>query len=117
MGHYASEMMCDKCGYVSCRCVPVDKSNLWMVDGTDFAVMQVKTFDEKYRYIRSERGTVIPGTPELRRFGCTLFDSYEEAMAHREVVADQQIERAVKNAALAEIELARVKAKKAKILK
>ena len=118
MGHYASEMMCTTCGYVTCRCVPEDKSCKWLVDGRDLAVMTVATYDEKYRYEVAHDGIryVASTPPEVMRWNNTLFDTREEALAHRVVVIDYQIERAASIATNANLDVIRLKAKKKTVL-
>lgn len=116
MGHYASEMMCTTCGYVTCRCVPEDKSNKWLVDGNDLAVMTVATYDSKYRYEIGRNGIAYPGTPEIKRWNNSLFDTREEALAHRAEVIDYQIERAASIAMNANLDVIRLKAKKKTVL-
>ena len=48
MGHYAAEMMCDKCGRVSCVCPPKPDTDqlLWVLDG--FTPIQICDFDKKH---------------------------------------------------------------------
>jgi hypothetical protein len=49
MGHYASEMMCDKCGNVRCTC-PVEKSKPqkgWYIT-PDFRVITVEEADAEF---------------------------------------------------------------------
>lgn len=56
MGHYASEMMCDKCGNVRCTC-PVEKSKPqkgWYIT-TDFRVITAEEADAEYT--RAHGGT------------------------------------------------------------
>ena len=116
MGHYASEMMCNTCGYVVCRCVPEDNTNKWLVDGRDITVMTVATHDAKYRYELSKDGRTYPGNPSLKRWNYKLFNTREEALAHREAVIDEQIERAAAIACNANLDVIKLKAKKKAIL-
>jgi len=92
MGHYASEMACSGCGKIPCRCERIDTTQaMWLVDSSDLQVMQVSQFDQKYKYIRSSNGMVFPGNPFARRMDAMLFETKEEALAHRVNVINSQI--------------------------
>jgi len=96
MGHYASEMMCNKCGELRCVCSYASEDDKWLVD-SDLTVMKVKDHDKLYAYTTNGR-TVTPGNASLRRWKSELFDTKEEAMEHRIVVANDQVEAAFDNA-------------------
>lgn len=59
MGHYYSEMMCEKCGNVRCTCPPKPSKQEkgWIVDD-NFTVITVKEFDEKHRYQKLKYGYI-----------------------------------------------------------
>jgi len=94
MGHYASEMMCRRCGKCSCVCPYVDTTKKkWIVDGADYQVLQVEDFDKKHRWIKTLSG-VMPGCPELLRSEAKLFDTEEEALEYRPQLIEEHIQRA-----------------------
>ena len=87
MGHYASEMMCDRCGFTRCQCalLPPPPNTNWIVDN-DYSVIQVCDFDVKYARVQTKYGP-IDGMPMARRMGRTEFETKQGAEAHAKDLA------------------------------
>jgi hypothetical protein len=93
MGHYASEMMCNRCGQCRCTCpaAPDAKLDKWVVD-TDYSVLSAREFDAKHGYrtffdMRLPDKTVGP----MLRMCREHFDTKEQAQQHARALLDQRI--------------------------
>lgn len=84
MGHYASEMMCDRCRQCRCSCPakPDATLNQWVVDN-DYSVLQAKDFDVKHGFLPVPGGKLRDiAAGRMRRIGRKHFDTKEQAQQH-----------------------------------
>lgn len=77
MGHYRSEMACDRCGNMRCTCPRTPTPVQWLID-TDGVVMTTAEHDKKHSMVKSKFGP-IQGTPLIRRMRFTLYPTKEDA--------------------------------------
>ena len=86
MGHYDRKNPCPKCnsGEWTCKCpIKKEKPNKnWMVDTTNYEVMKVTDFDQKY----SQSSSFL-----IRMHG-DQFKTKKEAQIHRDFLINQEID-------------------------
>lgn len=100
MGHYASEMMCEKCGNLRCTCPPKkQKPNRNFIVADGFTVMTVEEFDADPKH--NTRKMSIGSTtytesvnPILHRLGKQEFKKREDAEVHARELCEAAVEEA-----------------------
>ena len=72
MGHYASEMQCDKCGKLRCICPPSVRNETGWIVNTNFSVSTLEDFDREHSSIKTKWGR-MPINPLLYRAGEKIY--------------------------------------------
>jgi len=99
MGHYASEMMCDRCWNLRCTCSPKkEKPNTNWIVKNDFTVQRICDFDaDPENNTMKMRYGAIPYNPVMRRVGAKEFKRREDAEVHARELCEQAVEQAREN--------------------
>jgi hypothetical protein len=84
MGHYAAEMMCDRCGNVRCTCPPAPKKpNGNFIVTNDFRVVTIDEFDaDPANHSTPTSYGPVAMNPELYRVGKEEFKRRADAEEH-----------------------------------
>lgn len=89
MGHYRSEMRCDRCEKHPCTCPRTPEPVRWLIDSDD-EILTTVDYDKKHATVQTKYGP-IPGLPLMQRMNMKLYDKKEEAEAALPIVLSAQI--------------------------